>query len=146
VRVSQLSHAARTALARHGLSGEASILLTDDASIRDLNRQFRKVDEPTDVLTFPSDLPGGLGDNAPPYLGDIAISVEYAERQARARKVSLSQELGYLAIHGALHLAGLDDDTEEDRLRLVAEMNEVAVSAGLKPDTEWWSLLHGEAA
>ena len=115
------------------------MLLTDDAHIRDLNRQFRGVDESTDVLTFPS-APDGT------YLGDIAISVPYAERQALARRVSLTQELAYLAIHGALHLAGFDDEEDADREKMVAEMNEVAKAAGLKPDEQWWSILHGEAA
>ncbi len=140
VRVAQIRQAAEIALARHGHAGSAAcLLLTSDQHIRDLNLQFRKVDEATDVLTFPAP-PGSSS------LGDVAISVEYAERQALARKVSLSQELGYLAIHGALHLVGLDDDEEADRAAMVREMNEVAREAGLKPDDAWWSILHGEAA
>ena len=136
VRISQIRQAAEIALARHGhASDTVCLLLTNDEHIRDLNRQFRKIDEATDVLTFPS----AQG-------GDIAISVEYAERQAALRKVSLSQELSYLAIHGALHLAGFDDEGDQDRATMVREMNEVAKEAGLKPDEEWWSILHGEAA
>ncbi|CAN5377108.1 hypothetical protein BH11ARM1_BH11ARM1_11370 [soil metagenome] len=139
VRVTQLGHAAKTALSRHGKDHAAvCILLTDDENIRRLNHEFRGIDEATDVLTFPAAaFPG-----AP--LGDIAISVEYAQRQAALRKVSLSQELGYLAIHGALHLIGFDDETDEDRLAMVGEMNDSAVAAGLKPDTNWYSILHGE--
>ncbi|MFX8316485.1 rRNA maturation RNase YbeY, partial [Acinetobacter baumannii] len=76
-----------------------------------MNSEFRGIDQPTDVLTFPADQ-SVVG--AP--LGDIAIGVGYATRQARARGVSLTQELCYLAIHGALHLAGFDDETEQDRL------------------------------
>lgn len=115
---------------------QVSVLLCDDAAIQELNRNFRRRDEPTDVLTFPSDgIPG-----AP--LGDIAISVPYAERQARARGVSLNQEIGYLAIHGALHLLGYDDETDSARAEMVREMNRVAVAAGLKPDENWASLLH----
>ncbi|MEZ0325620.1 MAG: rRNA maturation RNase YbeY [Fimbriimonas sp.] len=136
VRISKIRQAAEIALACHGHATDTvCLLLTDDQHIRELNRQFRKVDEATDVLTFPS--PGG---------GDIAISVEYAERQAEARNVSLTQELGYLAIHGALHLAGFDDESESEREAMVRQMNLVAIEAGLKPDEEWWSLLHGEAA
>ncbi len=116
-------------------SGEISILLTDDAEIQDLNNRFRQIDEPTDVLTFPAD--------NPMLLGDIAISVPYAARQAEARKVSLQQEIGYLAIHGGLHLLGFDDETEDDRKVMVELMNRAAVAAGLKPDTEWSSILHG---
>ncbi len=136
VRISQIRQAAELALARHGHAGDAvCLLLTDDPHIRELNNQFRKVDEATDVLTFPS-----------PHGGDIAISVEYAERQAAARKVSLTQELAYLAIHGALHLAGFDDEGDQDRANMVKQMNRIAQEAGLKPDENWWSILHGEAA
>lgn len=127
------------ALEQHGHQGaEVCILLTSDDQVQELNRDFRGIDEPTDVLTFPS--------GEPDPLGDVAIAVAYAERQAKVRGVTLDQELGYLAIHGALHLAGFDDETEEDRARMVAEMNRAAVAAGLPPDEEWASLLHGEAA
>ena len=110
------------------------MLITEDEEIRSLNRLYRKVDEETDVLTFPAD--------NPLLLGDIAISAPYAERQATARGVSLEQELAYLAIHGALHLAGFDDESDEDRLEMVAEMNRAAVAAGLPPDENWFSILH----
>lgn len=101
-----------------------------------MNLRFRGLDEATDVLTFPGDgVPG-----AP--LGDIAIALPYAERQADARGVSVSQELGYLAIHGTLHLLGFDDAAEEDRVEMVREMNRVAVEAGLRPDENWASILH----
>ena len=69
----------------------------------------------------------------------------YAERQAKKRRVSLSQELGFLAIHGALHLVGFDDETETDRAEMVRQMNLVAIDTGLKPDHEWASILHGDA-
>lgn len=101
-----------------------------------LNLRFRNLDEPTDVLTFP-------GDSSPHSpLGDVAICIPYAERQAKARGVSLRQEVGFLAIHGALHLLGFDDETDGDRARMVDEMNILAIEAGLKPDPEWASILH----
>jgi len=111
-----------------------SILLTEDAEMQALNAQFRNLDESTDVLTFPADIPM--------LLGDIAISVPYADRQAKVRGVSLSQELAYLAIHGGLHLLGFDDESEDDRKVMIEQMNRAAVAAGLKPDYEWTSLLH----
>lgn len=114
-----------------------SVLLCGDEAIQELNRTYRGIDEATDVLTFS----GGF-EGAP--LGDIAISVPYAERQARVRRVSLNQELGYLAIHGALHLLGYEDESEPERAKMVREMNRVAVRAGLHPDDDWASLLHGE--
>jgi probable rRNA maturation factor len=134
---SRLKRAASVALEQHGQAdAEICILLTDDAHIQNLNKQFRSLNESTDVLTFPS----GLGSGQP--LGDVAISVPYAERQAKARGVSLSEELSYLAIHGAFHLVGLDDEEEADRALMVREMNRAAIAAGLRPDENWASLLH----
>lgn len=139
VQLEPLRRAVATALARHGRENAVvNVLLTRDEEIRTLNERFRKLDEPTDVLTFPTgDFPGAT-------LGDIAISVPFARKQADARKVSLGQELAYLSIHGALHLVGFDDESERDRKKMVAEMNSVAIAAGFKPDLEWHSLLHEE--
>jgi rRNA maturation RNase YbeY len=132
-----ISSAISSALAVGGAEpGEVSVFLCDDDAIRELNRTYRGIDEPTDVLTFPSN----DVDGAP--IGDIAISVPYAERQASARGVSLNQEIGYLAIHGALHLLGYDDESEADRSEMVRQMNKVAAAAGLQPDENWASLLH----
>jgi rRNA maturation RNase YbeY len=101
------------------------------------------VDEATDVLTFPAgDFPSGNLADAP--LGDIVISVDFAQRQAVARGVALGQELAFLAIHGALHLAGYNDETDRAREEMVAEMNRVARAAGLEPDAAWHSILHAE--
>jgi probable rRNA maturation factor len=141
LRLEPIRQAVWVALARHGReTAVVNVLLTRDEEIRALNHKFRNVDEPTDVLTFPAgDFPGA------PF-GDIAISVPYATRQAAVRGVSLGEELAYLAIHGALHLVGFDDENEEDRAAMVLEMNEVAVAAGFKPDHEWHSLLHQEGS
>lgn len=79
---------------------EVSILLTDDRGIRGLNRRFRNIDRPTDVLSFP------MEDER--LLGDIAISVETAIRQAGDFKVSLEEEMARLVVHGLLHLLGYD--------------------------------------
>lgn len=79
---------------------EVSILLTGDEGIRDLNLRFRNIDRPTDVLSFT------MEDER--LLGDIAVSVETAVRQARDFKVSLEEELGRLVVHGVLHLLGYD--------------------------------------
>lgn len=134
----EVAQAVQHSLRRHGLLGDACVLLTDDAEIRRLNRQFRHIDAETDVLTFPS------GETDP--LGDIAISIPYAQRQAAARGVTPDVEIAYLAIHGALHLAGFDDEIHEDRLIMIREMNRMAAELGLPEDHEWSSLLHGEEA
>lgn len=118
-----------------GRAGDVCVLLTEDDEMRELNHRFRNLDESTDVLTFPA--------LDPSTLGDIAISIPYAERQAKRRGVSLKQEIGFLAIHGGLHLLGFDDESEDDRRTMVDEMNRAALAAGLKQDHEWASLLHG---
>lgn len=116
---------------------EVNVLLASDDRVRRLNRDFRGVDEATDVLTFPS------GEGAD---GDIAIDVDYAGRQAQRRGVPLKVELAYLAIHGALHLCGLDDATEAEADEMRRRMSHAAVAAGLPPDEAWGSLLHEDAA
>jgi probable rRNA maturation factor len=139
VRKSRLTRAMGDAFRRHGRpNAKACLLLTSDERVRELNRQFRGIDESTDVLTFPAGAYSG------DQLGDVAIAVPLAERQAKLRRVSLSQELGFLAIHGALHLVGFDDQTEPDRAEMVRQMNIIAVEAGLKPDENWASILHGD--
>jgi probable rRNA maturation factor len=97
--------AAGRALRLHGLVG---VRLMDDASIRTLNRDFRRHDAPTDVLSFPAD---------PPYLGDLAVSIPTARRQARAHAHSLDAEVRILLLHGLLHLAGYDHETDRGQMR-----------------------------
>ncbi len=90
-------------------------MLTDDAGIRDLNRRWRGIDKPTDVLSWPQEAMDGPGD-APtvedPVLGDVAISVDTARRQATARGWMESEEAALLFVHGLLHLLGHEDETE----------------------------------
>jgi probable rRNA maturation factor len=88
---------------------EVSILLLDDPQIRDLNREYRKKDKSTDVLSFPM-LDETSGNVQPQLLGDIVISVETAEKQAHNRKCALYKELSILLIHGMLHLLGYDHE------------------------------------
>jgi probable rRNA maturation factor len=97
-------------------NGRLTIALVSDAAMRRMNAQFRKADYATDVLSFPSETPG--------VLGDIAIARGVASRQAKARGHSESTELRTLALHGLLHLLGYDHERArgemqraEDRLR-----------------------------
>jgi len=85
---------------------DVTLRLTNDLEIQRLNRDFRKKDKPTDVLSFPySYIDPETGRN---YLGDIIISIDTAIRQAEEHNFTLNQELAYLAIHGTLHLLGYD--------------------------------------
>jgi probable rRNA maturation factor len=93
---------------------EVSVLLVDDAEIQTLNRDWRGIDKATDVLSWPQE--EGEFDPAPgqtDILGDVAISLDTAARQAAAREWSLADETALLLIHGILHLLGYEDETEE---------------------------------
>ena len=87
-------------------------MLTNDAAIRRLNRQFRHKDKPTDVLSFPA--PGGDGPVV--VAGDLAISLDTAARYARRFGHSLQQEVKILLMHGLLHLAGYDHETDDGEM------------------------------
>lgn len=76
--------------------------------MRRLNREYRKVDRPTDVLSFPSE--------DPVFLGDVAVDVPYAARQARRRGHSLDREVQLLLAHGVLHLLGHDHETDDGEM------------------------------
>jgi probable rRNA maturation factor len=95
------------------LCGRVSVLLTTDRTIRRLNREFRGLDKPTDVLSFPTDaaFPG-----EEKIAGDLAISVPTAQRQAAACGHSLAMELKVLLLHGLLHLAGYDHETDSGQM------------------------------
>lgn len=92
------------------LRGGISLLLTDDRKIRRLNREFRHKDKTTDVLSFPA--PSGPGNGRPRTAGDLAISMDTAARQAEEQGHALAAELRILVLHGLLHLAGLDHETD----------------------------------
>jgi len=80
-------------------------------------------------------------------LGDLAIAVPTAGRQAGARGVSLLDEVCLLAIHGTLHLLGYEDESDEDRDRMQGAMSRAAATAGLAGGSDWTSLHHaGEAS
>lgn len=108
------------------LTGDVSVLLTGDAEIRRLNRRFRHKNKPTDVLSFPA--PAGL-----PLAGDLAISVETAARQAQQAGHPLFTELRILLLHGLLHLAGYDHETDSGQMarREAGLRRRLGLSAGL---------------
>jgi len=98
---------------------EVSIALVDDMYIRDLNFNFRHIDKPTDVLSFPMDDPIAIDspmmEDEDNLLGDIIVSMETAERQAAEYGHSLLREMAYLTAHGMFHLLGYDHDVERAR-------------------------------
>ncbi len=95
--------------------------MTDDATIRELNRDYREFDKPTDVLSFPLADPGSLGDpGRAVFLGEIYVSLETARAQARAARRPFPREVAHLVIHGLLHLLGYDHRTRAERRRMAA--------------------------
>lgn len=104
---------------------EIDVKLVSDKGIKELNRDFREVDAPTDVLSFPS---GELDDydeemGMPCFLGDIAISPEFAKRQCEERdgaEASLLREITLLTVHSVLHLLGYDHAEDDEREEMFA--------------------------
>ena len=153
------------AAVRHGLAqalpadtvGQVSLLITDDATVRELNRQYRGLNETTDVLSFSAEHGGhwegtdtpspfmGEGwdggeplsqfpvpDDEPPPIGDIVISLPYAARQAEQQGIPLCRELALLLVHGALHLLGHDHYDEDERAEM-QQLEQLALSAIFGP-------------
>jgi probable rRNA maturation factor len=125
------------ALRREGApDAEVSVTLVDDARIKELNRTYRGLDRPTDVLSFALregedsyKLPPDAG--IPELLGDVVISLPRARFQAAEYGHSLERELGYLLTHGILHLLGYDHETEEAAAVMRAKEEEVLAAVGL---------------
>lgn len=121
----RLHHLAGETLRREGVaqSFELGLFITDDEGIRELNRRYREVDEPTDVLAFGGEVEGFVSPAL--HLGDIVISYPRAASQAQERGHSVAQEMDLLFLHGLLHLLGYEDETPEDRARMWARQEEV---------------------
>jgi probable rRNA maturation factor len=97
-------------------AAEVSVLFTDDAHIRRLNRQFRGKDRPTNVLSFPAAplVPGRFG----PALGDIALALETVTGEAKSGGLTLANHVSHLIIHGFLHLLGFDHEAEAEAVAM----------------------------
>lgn len=118
------------ALEAEDAEGEISIVLTDDETIHGYNRDFRGVDRPTDVLSFPASEGEELIGIPDGHLGDIMISVETAERQAKELGHSTEREIAFLAVHGTLHVLGYDHMTPEDEEIMTARQREIIAGIG----------------
>jgi probable rRNA maturation factor len=93
---------------------EVAVVLTDDASIRTLNREWRGIDAPTNVLSFPASQRGRDPAGAPAPLGDIVLAYETVAREADADGKPFAHHLAHLAVHGFLHLLGFDHEQDND--------------------------------
>ena len=104
-------------------NSEMTIIITDNKSVTELNKTYRGIEAPTDVLSFPADIP--LIGDLPPYLGDLIVAYPYAEKQAKLANIELVESFMLLIIHGTLHLLGYDHDTEHNRRKMWAIQEKV---------------------
>jgi probable rRNA maturation factor len=114
---------------------ELAVMLTDDPGIRTLNSNWRGINKPTNVLSFPALQPKGArkpGD-APRMLGDIAIAYETTRREADAEGKPFEHHLSHLAIHGFLHLIGYDHENDADAEEMESLETEILQQLGI-PD------------
>ncbi|MGY3531703.1 putative rRNA maturation factor [Bradyrhizobium sp. USDA 4452] len=114
---------------------ELAVMLTDDAGIRTLNANWRSIDKPTNVLSFPALQPEGAGGegDAPRMLGDIAIAYQTTRREADEEQKPFDHHLSHLAVHGFLHLIGYDHENDDDAENMEALEREILASLGI-PD------------
>jgi probable rRNA maturation factor len=148
----QVEALVRAALGAEGVADGASVsvVFSDDATVHELNREYRGIDRPTDVLSF------GLSDIAAPVesepaipgfvlppdtgleLGEIVISQETAARQAAEHGRAPDHELAHLVVHGVLHLLGHDHAVPEEEARMRAREDEVLIACGFPSGSAGW--------
>ncbi|MFC2948387.1 rRNA maturation RNase YbeY [Virgibacillus sediminis] len=116
---------------------EISVNFTGNEEIQELNRNYRQKDKPTDVISFAlqetvEGEPEISGDDGPLILGDIVISIDKAKEQAEEYGHSLERELGFLAVHGLLHLLGYDHMEKEDEKKMFSRQEEILGEFGVE--------------
>jgi probable rRNA maturation factor len=116
---------------------ELSVTFVTNDRIQEINREYRGKDKPTDVISFAMEEMGEgeiemKGVDMPRVLGDIIISLAKADEQAQEYGHSFIRELGFLAVHGFLHLLGYDHETEEDEKIMFARQKDILDGYGLK--------------
>ena len=112
---------------------EIAVMLTDDTGIRALNSNWRGIDKPTNVLSFPALQPEGevKPDDPPRMLGDIAIAYETLRREADEEHKPFDHHLSHLAVHGFLHLIGYDHENDADAEAMEALEQDVLAQLGI---------------
>lgn len=118
---------------------EVSITFVTNEAIHEINREYRDKDQPTDVISFALEEMGEgeiqiIGEGIPRILGDIIISTDRTREQAEEYGHSFERELGFLAVHGFLHLLGYDHMNEEDEKVMFGKQNAILESYGLGRD------------
>lgn len=128
----RIQEAVEWVLRRHDVPAGTgmSIVTVTDEEMRRLNRQYRAVDAPTDVLSFSADLESPP-DGEAPYLGDLVLALPYIQRQAETEKHEVDDELILAVVHGTLHLLGYDHDTPEHQSVMWAVQAEALEALGI---------------
>jgi len=124
-----LKRAAQAVFAHQSVDGDMTIVLTDDAQLHELNREYLGIDAPTDVLSFPASETDP--ETARRYFGDVLISVPRSEEQALSAGHGLEAEVQLLIVHGTLHLLGLDHTEDEEKARMWHVQTEILSGLGL---------------
>ena len=120
-----LARRAAEAVGRSHALGDVTILLTDDAAVRELNARFRGRDQATNVLSFPA-APHAAG-----HFGDIALAFGVCAAEAAAQKKSFADHLSHLVVHGVLHLLGYDHQADADADRMEASERDILAELGI---------------
>jgi probable rRNA maturation factor len=105
-------------------AGEVAILLTGDAEMQALNRQWRGKDTPTNVLSFPSGEQDG-------HLGDVVLAYETVEREANQQTISIADHAAHLVVHGMLHLLGYDHEQEDEAVKMETLETKILSTLGI---------------
>lgn len=134
----QLEELLNLAARQEGIAAESEVSITfvDNEKIREINREFRGKDQPTDVISFAMEEMGEgeikvLGTDMPTVLGDLIISIPRTIEQAGEYGHSFMRELGFLTVHGFLHLIGYDHETQEDEEKMFSRQREILDQYGL---------------
>ena len=118
-------------------AAELNVTFVDDAEIRRLNAQFRQIDQSTDVLSFPLGENGKYDENpetGAKLLGDVVISLEHAQTQAKLYGHPFQREVAYLTVHSVLHILGYDHEDNLERVEMREHEETVLRSLGLARD------------
>ena len=118
-------------------SAEMSINIVDNEEIQRINKEYRHIEEPTDVISFAmqEEVEGEMqiiGGDIPPMLGDIIISIDRAKEQAEEYGHSFKREISFLAVHGFLHLLGYDHMTEEEEEEMFDRQEQILAEFGIE--------------
>ncbi|MCI4128786.1 rRNA maturation RNase YbeY [Bacillus haynesii] len=137
-RLAEIEKLLQFAAAEEGVAdgAEVSVTIINNEEIQKINKEYRGKDYPTDVISFALEEDGEgeieiIGADMPPVLGDIIISVDKAQEQAEEYGHSLMRELGFLTVHGFLHLLGYDHMTEEEEKEMFTKQKEILNRYGL---------------